>query len=83
MLLVVSPTIISVVEKNFDISMLYNLNEEENQNEISETLDLKFEESKTTWSIFYSINKPNLFKGISKKYTSISIENTYPPPEVL
>ena len=41
-LFIVSPTVLSVVEDSFDISILFNVGEEENnQNEISKNFDIK------------------------------------------
>ncbi|MCI2229974.1 hypothetical protein MC378_12420 [Polaribacter sp. MSW13] len=79
-----SPTIISVVEKNFDISVLFNMNEEENNHkEVSKHFDLKFSETKTSLPTFNSLKGAGLFNYYSKNYTSISQENSSPPPERL
>ena len=44
-LFIVSPTVLSVVEDSFDISILFNVGEEENnQKEISKNFDLKSSE---------------------------------------
>ena len=79
---IASPTIISMVEKNFDISILFSIGEEENnQNETLKTFDLKLPEINTTLSLFCSFCKSSLFDFYSKKYASISKENSSPPPE--
>ena len=83
-LLIVAPTVLSVVEKNFDISILFNISEEENnQKEISKTFDLKFSETKTSLSLFNSLVKKNSFDYHLKIYADISLENSSPPPESL
>lgn len=79
---IISPTIISIVEKNFDVSILFNINEEENnQKETSKTFDLKLSDSNTALSLFNAFSKSNLLGFYSKKYASISQENNSPPPE--
>ena len=83
-LFIVSPTILSVVEDSFDISILFNVGEEENnQNEISKNFDLKISEIKKTDSLFNSLKKRNSLNYRLKKYTDIYQKNTYPPPEFL
>ena len=83
-LFIVSPTILSVVEDSFDISILFNVGEEENnQKEISKNFDLKSSEIKKTDSLFNSLKKRNLLNYRLKKYTDIYQENMYPPPEFL
>ena len=83
-LFIVSPAILSVVEESFDISILFNVGEEENnQNEISKNFDLKISEIKKTDSLFNSLKKRNLLNYRLKKYTDIYQKNTYPPPEFL
>ena len=83
-LFIVSPTVLSVVEDSFDISILFNVGEEENnQKEISKNFDLKSSEIKKTDSLFNSLKKRNLLNYRLKKYTDIYQKNTYPPPEFL
>ena len=83
-LFIVSPTIISVVEKNFDVSVLFNMSEEENnQKEISKTFDLKISEPKNNLSFFNSLESTIKFEYYSRKYKSISKENCSPPPEIV
>ena len=83
-LFIVSPTIVSVVEKNFDVSVLFNMSEEEsNQKDASTNLDLKFSDTKDSSSLFNALNKSSLFADYSRKYTSISLENNSPPPEFI
>ena len=83
-LFIVSPTILSVVEDSFDISILFNVGEEENnQKEISKNFDLKSSEIKKTDSLFNSLKKRNSLNYRLKKYTDIYQKNTYPPPEFL
>jgi hypothetical protein len=83
-LFIVSPAILSVVEKSFDISILFNVGEEENnQKESSKNFDLKIPETKNYTSLFNSLEKKNLFDNLLKKYTNISLEHTSPPPKFL
>jgi hypothetical protein len=83
-LFIVSPTVLSVVEDSFDISILFNVGEEENnQKEISKNFDLKISEIKKTDSLFNSLKKRNSLNYRLKKYTDIYQKNTYPPPEFL
>ena len=81
-LFIVSPAVLSVVEENFDISILFNAGEEENnQKEISKNFDLKIPEIKNYTSLLNSQEKKNLFDNLLKKYKDISLENTFPPPK--
>ena len=81
---ILSPTIISMVEKNFDISILFNVSEEENnQKEFSKNFDVKFSETRTIFSLFSFFNTITLFDFYSEIYASISQENFSPPPEFL
>ena len=83
-LFIVSPTIISVVEKSFDVSILFSMNEEENnQKETSKNFDLKFSETKTTLSLFNTLHKSKSLDYYSRKYASIAQENSSPPPELI
>ena len=83
-LFIVSPTVLSVVEDSFDISILFNVGEEENnQKEISKNFDLKISEIKKPVSLFNSLKKRNSLNYRLKKYTDIYQDNTYPPPEFL
>jgi hypothetical protein len=83
-LFIVSPAILSVVEKSFDISILFNAGEEENnQKESSKNFDLKIPETKNYTSLFNSLENKNLFDNLLKRYTNISLENTSPPPKFL
>lgn len=81
---IVSPTIISVVEKSFDVSILFSMNEEENnQKETSKNVDLKFSNTRDLFSLFNSFSESSLFDDYSKNYASITLENNLPPPEFL
>ena len=83
-LFIVSPAILSVVEENFDISILLNVGEEENnQKEISKNFDLKIPETKNYTFLFNSLEKKNLFDNLLKKYTNISLEYSSPPPKFM
>jgi hypothetical protein len=73
-----------MVEKNFDISILFNVSEEENnQKEFSENFDVKFSETRTIYTLFSFFNTITLFDFYSEIYASISQENFSPPPELL
>ena len=83
-LFIVTPTILSVVQDNFDISILYNISEEENnQKEVTKNFDVKFSETKTCLSLFNSLDKKDLLDYYLKHYTNIFQENSYPPPELV
>ncbi|AUC85632.1 hypothetical protein CW731_10185 [Polaribacter sp. ALD11] len=83
-LFIVTPTILSVVQESFDISILLKVSEEENnQKEVSKSFDVKFSETKTCLSLFNSLDKKDLLDYYLKHYTDISQENTSPPPELV
>lgn len=83
-LFIVTPTILSVVEDNFDTSILYNISEEENnQKEVSKNFDVKFSETKICLSLFNYLDNKDLLDFYLKRYTNISQENISPPPELV
>ncbi|WP_299054451.1 hypothetical protein [uncultured Polaribacter sp.] len=79
-----SPAIISVVEKNVDMSILFNISEEENsKTEISKVFDLEIDQQKSAFSIFNSLKEHANIPFYSKEYTPIFLEKSFPPPELV
>lgn len=80
---IVAPTVISAIEDNYDLSIFYSVNEEENkeQNEISKKLEVKFVENLGLASVFWDFNEKNSFNFYLKNYTPLTLECTSPPPE--
>ncbi len=80
---IVAPTIISVIEDAYDLSIFYSLNEEENkeQNEISKKLEIKFLDNLGIASVFWDFEENSLFNLYLKNYTPLSLECASPPPE--
>lgn len=85
-ILLITPTVISLVDDNLDISFCLNLNEEEenNGNEISKDVELKIhlEESFDVF-LLNAIQKKKNISFCYKNYDSEYQKITTPPPEVL
>lgn len=79
-----APTMISVIEKSFDTSVFFSVNEEENKsNETLKTFVIKLPcTDKYTISLI-ELEKEKSYSSYLKKYTSSIIECISPPPEVI
>ncbi|WP_274476407.1 hypothetical protein [Mangrovimonas aestuarii] len=82
-LFVSAPTVISVIEKSFDVSVFFSMNEEENnENEVSKKLELKmFELTDTAQLSQLERSVKNEIVFYLKPYALLSADNTSPPPE--
>ena len=81
-LFLAGPTIITCIDDSIDISLFYNVNEEENlHKEIAKHLEAKFLESNIcpTNVIFQENLKHIAF--YQRNYSSLTQENLSPPPE--
>ncbi|NIK91017.1 hypothetical protein GZ212_02545 [Mangrovimonas sp. CR14] len=76
------PTILSILDEGLDVSIFYNLNEEENiQKEIAKHLEVEFLESNYSHLNSVFQEDSDLIVFYQKAYTPLSQENIYPPPE--
>ncbi|HNU58641.1 MAG TPA: hypothetical protein PKI08_01675 [Aquaticitalea sp.] len=82
MLFIAAPTIISVVERSFDTSIFYSVNEEESKS--GETLKI-FETKLLPYNDYdislMDIEKEKSFNSHLKNYTPSILECLSPPPE--
>ncbi len=81
-LFISAPTVISVMEKSFDISVFFSVNEEENKgNEILKTFVVKLPCTDKYGISLIELEKEKSYSSYLKKYTSSIIECISPPPE--
>jgi ferric iron reductase protein FhuF len=81
-LLITVPTVLFIVEDTVDVSILFDVNEEENkEKESNKTLELIVIETKdeSHFILSYKTNKKSSY--YVKNYTTFSLENFSPPPE--
>ncbi len=77
-----APTVISVIEKSFDTSIFFSVNEEENKVNETKTLEVKLSDiQKFGISIFY-LEKEKSYTTYIKNYTPHHLECFSPPPEL-
>lgn len=81
-LFISAPTVISVLEKKFDTSVFFSLNEEENKsNETVKIFETKlFVSDKYSFAIL-NFEKEKSYNSYLKNYTASPIECSSPPPE--
>lgn len=82
----VTPTIVSVIKKNTDISLVYDFSEKENQKENKELKELKsdFTLKNQLEVIAFKFNySKNIISENVSKHNPISEEIFIPPPELI
>jgi uncharacterized protein YpmS len=81
---IAAPTVISVVEKSYDISIFFNVNEEENKvNETVKLFEVKLNENDKFHFAFLDIEKEKTYASYLKTYAPSTIEYISPPPEFI
>lgn len=76
-----APTIISVIDETYDVSVFYNVNEEENNN-LNEIKKMEFHLEDDFFLSFFEPIESNLVSDFYLNlYTHLNIENLSPPPE--
>mgnify|MGYP001083338243 CR=1 FL=1 len=83
--IIVSPTIISLVDIESEIAIVLENNEEEENKgqEALKDLEIKFYSFSNFSASFVEITKKSNIRFTNKKYTSLSKELISPPPEFL
>lgn len=77
-----APTVISVIEKSFDTSVFYSVNEEENKcNETLKIFELKLHDIDRYGISFFELEKEKAYNTYQKNYTQYDSECISPPPE--
>ena len=78
----ITPVVVSVVEKNFDVSVFFNISEEESkENETNTNLKITFVSPQKYISSFFLDEFTLLPQFTSKNYYEFCVENISPPPE--
>ena len=84
--LLITPTVISLVDDSQDVAFLLDINEEEENKgkEVSKDLEIKIHPTENLdVSLLDEIQKTKNVSFCSKEYTSEYPKNTTPPPEFL
>ena len=82
MTLILTPTILSTIGGDFEISMALDSNEEENKgNEISKTFEVDVYQSNNDHAFFILLNDYHNISFYSSQYTSYDVILHSPPPE--
>jgi transposase-like protein len=77
-----APTIISVVESTFDVSVFFDINEEENQeNDSSKKLEVEFAESNMSTESLITSEERKSTNHYSESYSKFFLKLHSPPPE--
>lgn len=82
----VTPTIVSVIEINADISLIYDFSEKENQKENKELKELKSDftlKNQMEFIAFKFNYSKNIISENAAKHNPISEEIFIPPPELI
>lgn len=80
---IVAPTVISVMESNYDVSVFFSLNEEEEQKESKsfETFEIKFLEAINEDIVLFIDYEEHLHATYINEYAQLHLESFSPPPE--
>ena len=83
-LFIAAPTVISVVEKSYDVSIFFSVTEEENKvNETVKVFELKLNDSDKFHFAFLDFEKEKTYASYLKTYAASTIECISPPPEFI
>ncbi|MDW5289085.1 hypothetical protein [Formosa sp. PL04] len=80
-LLLSAPTIISMLDKDVDVSMFYSLAEEENSKETVKLIELELKPHPGLNHVFGYTNHDNTFSFYLNMHSQFELENVSPPPE--
>lgn len=82
--IIVTPTIITLVDKNQDTTIFFSLNEEEENTKHVKVVEVKAQHDQNDTSfIFNTIQKKKNVRFLSKNYISLYQKTITPPPEVV
>ncbi len=80
---IAAPTVISVIEKSFDTSIFYSVNEEENKvNETLKVFEVKLSDHEKFCLSIFDLEKEKSYTSYIKNYTPHHLECLSPPPEL-
>ena len=80
-LFITAPTIVSLLENNIDMSMFYNIAEEENSKETVKLISLGINTSKELHGLFNCLDQDNTFNFYLNTYSELHLDLVSPPPE--
>jgi len=78
-----APTIAFLVDKNVDICLVSDINEEEKGNETIKDIEIIFSDSNSSKDSFLDLKNKNLLEYNSKKYSKPHLNLISPPPDLL
>ena len=78
-----APTIAFIVDKNVDICLVSDINEEEKGNETFKNIEIIFSDSDSSKDSFLDLKNENLFEYYFKKYSKPHLNLISPPPDLL
>ena len=81
-MLISAPTIISVLDKDIDVSMFYNIAEEENSKETAKLYELKLNSHLVLNDLVGYSDHDNTFSFYLNINSQFELESFSPPPEV-
>lgn len=82
-LFISAPTVISLVEKSFDTSVFFNINEEENNSsETVKIFEVKLLGNQQYYLSLLDLEKEKSYTSYLKNYTPYVTECVSPPPEI-
>jgi len=83
-LLITAPTVISVLENSFDVSVFFSVAEEESKEKDSnKTIELIVLETKNEVSSLFFFEDTKITSYYSKNYNPFKVESNLPPPEFI
>ncbi|WP_159021981.1 hypothetical protein [Formosa sp. L2A11] len=80
-LFISAPALITMLEKNTDVSMFYNLAEEENSKETVKLISFELNEHGDLSYVFSLLETDNSYNFYLNTYSQSDLENVSPPPE--
>lgn len=83
-MLIAAPTTIMLIEKSYDVSVFFSLNEEENsQNEISKKLEVNIDTNSPNLFTILELKKKKIDNYYNESYSDLALDNFSPPPELV
>lgn len=81
---IAAPTVISIVEQTYDVSIFFSVTEEENKvNETVKLFEVKLNDADKFHFAFLDFEKEKTYASYLKTYAASTIECISPPPEFI
>lgn len=81
-MLIAAPTTIMLIEKSYDVSVFFSINEEENTHEVTKKVHVNLVEN-SFLDKFFELKKKTQYGSLPENYLNLALENNSPPPEFL